>query len=177
MTTKKPLALLTLAAASLLTLGCVERKITINSDPSGALVYLNDVEIGRTPVTVPFQWYGDYDVRLTYERNIGTDDKPVMQRYYLHTHRQAKAPPFEWLGIDLFAEILPIPFKDDKVWTFHVPEVVEPTAEELIERAHALKGRLGERVRLADKPFRPVTRPETAPAPTTQTTQPDTQPK
>ena len=33
--------------------GCVQRTITVNSDPQGALVYLNDIEIGRTPVTVP----------------------------------------------------------------------------------------------------------------------------
>ncbi len=47
--------------------GCVERTITITSDPPYALVWLNDEEIGRTPVTVPFTFYGKYDVRLIHE--------------------------------------------------------------------------------------------------------------
>lgn len=47
--------------------GCVRRTITITSEPSGALVHLNDTEIGRTPVTVGFTHYGVYDVRLSHE--------------------------------------------------------------------------------------------------------------
>ncbi len=60
------ISLAVLAAAAGLT-GCVERTITVTSDPSGALVYLNDTEIGRTPVTVPFTFYGTYDVRLEHD--------------------------------------------------------------------------------------------------------------
>jgi hypothetical protein len=47
--------------------GCVERTISITSEPRGALVYLNDEEVGRTPVSVPFTYYGVYDVRLERE--------------------------------------------------------------------------------------------------------------
>ena len=43
--------------------GCVERRLTIQTKPQGAMVLLNDEEIGRSPVTVPFNWYGDYRVR------------------------------------------------------------------------------------------------------------------
>ena len=101
--------------------GCVERKITIASDPPGALVYLSDdVEVGRTPVTVPFLWYGDYDVRMRLERMEGTGDAARPVEYYLHTHRVATAPAFQWIGVDLFAE-LPIEFKDEKLWAFDVP--------------------------------------------------------
>ena len=48
----------------LTTLGCVERVITVTSRPAGAIVWLNDQEVGATPVTVPFTWYGTYDVVL-----------------------------------------------------------------------------------------------------------------
>lgn len=44
--------------------GCVERTISITSDPSGALVFLNDEEIGRTPCEASFLHYGTYDVRI-----------------------------------------------------------------------------------------------------------------
>ena len=61
------LARLTIIALLLASVGCVERLITVRSQPSGALVYLNDEEVGRTPVTVPFTFYGYYDVRLEHE--------------------------------------------------------------------------------------------------------------
>ena len=52
---------------SLLLCGCVERRLTINTKPQGALVTLNDEEIGESPVTVNFNWYGDYCVRISKE--------------------------------------------------------------------------------------------------------------
>ena len=58
-----PLVLAALTACA----GCVERLITVTSQPSGSLVYLNDEEVGRTPVTVPFTFYGVYDVRVEHE--------------------------------------------------------------------------------------------------------------
>ena len=44
--------------------GCVKRTIMVTSDPEGALVWLNEREVGRTPVEVEFLYYGTYDVRL-----------------------------------------------------------------------------------------------------------------
>ena len=51
--------------ASLFLGGCVERKLTINTEPQGAVVFLNDEEIGTSPVTASFEWYGDYNVRIS----------------------------------------------------------------------------------------------------------------
>jgi hypothetical protein len=157
---KKWPVMMALAAAVLCVGGCVERKITIGSDPSGALLALNDQEVGRTPITVPFTWYGDYSVRLSYEKNVGTPQKPVMKRYFLQTHHRTKPPAFEWLGVDLFAELLPFRFKDEQVWAFAIPEVVDPTDpesmdranKELIERADKLKARLNEPEKLQPPP-------------------------
>ena len=61
------LAILALWAVCLGPAGCVQRSITITSDPPHAIVWLNDEEIGRTPVTVPFTFYGKYDVRIVHE--------------------------------------------------------------------------------------------------------------
>jgi len=132
-----------LAGGSALLAGCVERRITIATEPTGAMVYVNDVEMGRAPVTFPFLWYGDYDVRLRLDRNEGTADSPKIVQYYLHTHRVAEAPPFQWMGIDLFAELLPLQFKDEKTWGFIVPAAAQPTDEQLIADAKALKARMG----------------------------------
>ena len=122
---------------------CVERRITIGSDPAGALVQVNGVEVGRTPVSVPFTWYGDYDLRFRGEKNVGTPEKPDIRRYYLHTHKKTDVPWFETIGVDLFAELSPAQFKDEKIWAFELPEVVEPTDQEHVKRANELKTELG----------------------------------
>ncbi|MFN3168166.1 MAG: PEGA domain-containing protein [Phycisphaeraceae bacterium] len=88
--------LLMLCLVALLSLGCVERRLIITSEPPGALVYLNDREQGRTPLEVPFTWYGVYDVRL--EREGYTT---------LLTQREAERPWWEAPGPDLFAEAIP----------------------------------------------------------------------
>jgi len=133
-----------LVAFSLSSVGCVERKLTIGSSPSGALVTLNDVEIGRTPITVPFTWYGDYDIVLRYETNVGTPENPVMQRYFLRTHQRINASPSQWIGIDLLAELVPWTVTDEKTLAFTIPPVDQPTDAELLQRAAELKARLGE---------------------------------
>ena len=84
--------LLTVACFS----GCVQRTISITSQPAGALVYLNDEEVGRTPLTVPFTYYGTYDVRL---------EKDGHQP--LWTTAKADAPWWENPGPDLVGEAIP----------------------------------------------------------------------
>lgn len=76
--------------------GCVERRLMITSEPPGALVFLNDQEAGRTPLEVPFTWYGVYDVRLEREGFVT-----------LQTQREAEMPWWEAPGPDLFAEAVP----------------------------------------------------------------------
>jgi hypothetical protein len=73
--------------------GCAQRTLTISSEPAGALVFLNDEEVGRTPVTVPFTFYGVYDVRL---------EAPGYQP--LWTAERTDAPFWEFPGPDLIAE-------------------------------------------------------------------------
>ncbi len=89
------LASFVLAAALLITAGCVRRTARFTSVPDGARVFLNDREIGRTPATVEFTWYGDYDVvyRLDGYETVKTNaviSPPLYQRF-----------PF-----DFFAEVL-----------------------------------------------------------------------
>ena len=39
-------------------LGCVQRRMTIRSNPPGALVYVDDYQVGTTPVSTDFGYYG-----------------------------------------------------------------------------------------------------------------------
>jgi hypothetical protein len=138
------------AALTPLLAGCVERTISVQTTPPGALVTINDVEVGRTPVKTPFLWYGDYDLRLRLTKNEGTPDEPKVTYYYLHTHQQVRAPWFQWLGIDLATELLPLKFEDQQQWTFALPEVQPGSDEVLVKHAKELSGQLeGTRIKPA----------------------------
>ena len=112
--------------------GCVERYLTINTEPQGALVTLNDEEIGTSPVTVSFNWYGDYNVRISKE---GYET--------LKTHRKLKRPWYDKFPFDFFAQILsPRRIVDSYEWTFTLALKQYPTREELIQNAEKLKRQL-----------------------------------
>lgn len=118
--------------AILIVSGCVERQLTINTKPQGALVILNDEEIGTSPVTVSFNWYGDYDVRISKD---GFET--------LKTHRMLKGPWYDNFPFDLFANCLnPKRIVDSYEWTFELKEKPEPERQQLIEDARQLKQQL-----------------------------------
>jgi len=115
--------------ASLSLAGCVERRLTINTEPKSALVILNDEEIGVSPVTVTFQWYGDYWVRISKE---GYETQ--------NTHRDLKAPWYDHFPFDFFAQILyPGRIVDSYEWTFRLIPQKQPTREGLIQNAEEMK--------------------------------------
>jgi len=112
--------------------GCVERRLTINTEPQAALVILNDEEIGVSPVCVTFQWYGDYWVRISKE---GYETR--------NTHRNLEAPWYDHFPFDFFAQILyPARIVDSYEWTFRLIPQKQPTTEELIQKAQELKKQL-----------------------------------
>jgi len=124
-----PIKLAFVCVVAFVLTGCVERKLTINTEPAGALVWLNDEEIGASPVTVEFNWYGDYKVRISKE---GYET--------LNTHRELKAPLHDAVGIDFFAEVVwPGRIVDEYEWTFRLAEYQPPDRSELIEAAQQMK--------------------------------------
>jgi hypothetical protein len=130
--------ILVVGAICCLSAGCVERELSIASDPPGALLYLNDVEVGRTPIKVPFEWYGTYDVRLQVDAPATQPGHPALH-YYLHTARAAKAPWYEYIGPDLLAELSPFKFKDVKYWAFAMEPQPNPSDQQMIESARELR--------------------------------------
>ena len=57
------------ALAMLLVTGCVERTLLIRSDPIGATVYVNADFAGTTPVEVPFDTYGVFEIIMSHPRH------------------------------------------------------------------------------------------------------------
>ena len=124
------LAIVGLMAAIILS-GCVERKLTINTEPQGAMIVLNDEEIGNSPVTVSFEWYGDYNVRVSKE---GFET--------LKTHRELKGPWYDGFPFDLLTLLNPERTVDEYEWTFELEPEKEINREELIQNAQELKKQL-----------------------------------
>lgn len=115
--------------------GCVERRLTINTAPQGATVILNDQEIGTSPVTVPFNWYGDYSVRISKDGYETLD-----------THRKLKAPLHDHFPLDFFAQILyPGRIVNSYEWGFELAFKEYPTRDELIEAGLSLRNQLEQR--------------------------------
>ncbi len=125
MTTAKKLLTLSLALSLITLFGCVKRTITVRSNPPGALVTINDVEKGRTPVTFPFTWYGKYRVLLEHPQYENLD-----------TTKGVSAPIYQWLGIDLVCEVLlPFKFHDQRNWSFTMNPRQPVNTRQLINRA------------------------------------------
>jgi len=108
--------------------GCVERKLTINTNPAGAQVFLNDEEIGVSPVTTSFNWYGDYNITI---RKRGCET--------LQTHRKLEAPWYDYFPFDFAAQILyPGRIIDSYEWSFDLKPQKEIGRQELIQGAERL---------------------------------------
>jgi len=119
------MALAALAAVS----GCVRRTITITTDPPGTLVWLNDREVGRTPVEVDFRHYGTYDVRL---EQPGYE--PMM------TSGRADPPWWDHVVLDLIAELAPADLESRIEWHY-VMEPLDDDREALVNRARQLRAK------------------------------------
>jgi len=136
-------ALLLLAAAP----GCVRRRMTVRSNPPGALVYVDDQEIGTTPVSTPFTYYGTRKVQLVKD---GFETLTVKQTFY--------PPWYEITPLDFVSENLwPQEIRDEQFLDFQLqPQQIVP-AEKLVERAESLRGgaRQGYAVPLPNAPSTP----------------------
>ena len=114
----------------LLCTGCVRRTISIITEPPGALVWLNDREVGRTPIEVEFLYYGTYDVRI-----VKDGYEPLI------TFGRADAPLWDMVGIDLAAELLPLELHSRIEWIYQLEPAMfdEPG---LIQRARDLRAQV-----------------------------------
>jgi hypothetical protein len=109
--------------------GCVERTLDVRSDPPGALVYLNDQEIGRTPLAKHFLWYGTYDVQV---RKDGYET--------LKTKSPVIAPWWQWIPFDFVAELVPVKFHDSHTVSYTLRPLAKAQIDPqtIVERAEDL---------------------------------------
>ena len=125
-------AILVAASVLLACSGCVERTMKIDSRPQGARVFVNDEEVGLTPVKFSFLWYGDYDIIL---RKDGYQT--------LKTNHRLNPPWYQYPPIDLVSEcLIATTIKDEhELPTYELTANDPPAGKDLVDRALELRRR------------------------------------
>jgi len=81
------------------------------------MVYVNDQLKGTSPVTYDFTWYGWHRVILRKDGFERLEDRKLLS-----------APVYLWIPVDLAMELLPLPIRDARTWSYTLtPTVVLPT--------------------------------------------------
>ena len=111
--------------------GCLRRRMTIRSDPPGAVVYIDrrPEPIGVTPVSTSFIYYGTRDIQL------------VKDGYETIMIRKDFAPPwYEIPPLDFVVENLwPKEVRDERVVDVKLEPLRRVPPDELLQRANQLR--------------------------------------
>ena len=107
----------------------VRRRLNVNSNPPGALVYVDNQQIGTTPCSVDFTYYGTREIRLI---------KPGFET--LTVNQPIPAPWYEYVPLDFVSEnLIGMKVRDNRTVSYNLaPQLVIPT-QELIDRANQLR--------------------------------------
>ncbi|APW59426.1 PEGA domain-containing protein [Paludisphaera borealis] len=127
---RRSAAILGLGAVLLgLNAGCVVRRYTLRTEPPGALAIVNDEEIGPTPVSRSFTYYGDREITFLLD---GYETKTVIQ--------PVAAPWWDNLFTEFFSEnLVPFTLRDEREFKFDLQQATPPQANDLYNRAEALR--------------------------------------
>ena len=115
--------------ATLLSVGCVRRRMTVRTSPPGATVSVDNQVVGTSPAATSFVYYGTREFRIEKDG------------YRTETIRKKiRAPWYQIPGIDFVAETLwPGEIRDERIIDVQlVPKTLEST-EDLIGRADSLR--------------------------------------
>jgi len=115
--------------------GCVQRRLTIRSNPPGARVYVGDEEVGTTPVSTDFVYYGTRKIRLVkpgYETLVV--NQPIPTPWY-------QIPPLDFVSENL----VPGEIRDERVVNFQLVPLQAVPTEPFLSRAEQLRAASGVR--------------------------------
>jgi hypothetical protein len=116
-------------AATFACAGCVERRYTLRTDPPGALAIVNGEEIGQTPVSRSFYYYGDREITFLLD---GYETKTVIQ--------PVNAPWYDNLFTEFFTEnLVPFNIRDERQFSYTLTPASTPRAADLRDRAEQLR--------------------------------------
>ena len=116
----------------LLLTGCahnMHRRMTIRSEPPGALVLMEGEEIGYTPVSMDFDHYGTREITLIKD---GYETITAMQK--------VRTPWHQTVGVDLVTDnFSPVKINDRMEYTFTLNKQELVSNDQLIQRGTDLR--------------------------------------
>ncbi len=130
---KIPLLIMVLIVLCLYS-GCnsLHRRLTITSEPSGARVWVNDQEIGKTPISKNIVYSGTYKIRCEKD---GNETTTVMH--------QVRTPWYLYPGLDFFSEnFVPGEIRDLQQCHVVLPNKRMVPNDELLETANAMRNQV-----------------------------------
>jgi hypothetical protein len=109
--------------------GCVRRRLNVRTNPPGALVYVDNQQIGTTPCSVDFTYYGTREIRLV---------KPGYET--LTVNQPIPTPWYEYIPLDFVSEnLVPSKIRDNRTVTYDLaPQAIVPT-QQLVDRGNQLR--------------------------------------
>ncbi|MDO5581123.1 MAG: PEGA domain-containing protein [Planctomycetia bacterium] len=122
-----PILILLLLCAS----GCnsVHRRLSITSEPSGARVWINDQEVGRTPISQNVVYSGTYKIRCEQE---SCETTTVMH--------DVRTPWYLYPGVDFLSEnFVPGELRDNQKCHVVLPPKRVVPDNELLEAANKMR--------------------------------------
>lgn len=110
-------------------IGCVHRRVTINSIPSGALVKVDGRDIGYTPASFDFTWYGTREVQL------------LRDGYETHTEMvEIPAPLYQKFPLDFVSDnFLGRHVTDHRQFAFQLQPKRTDMSSSVMQRAGSLR--------------------------------------
>lgn len=127
---KYRLALALLVMLVMLQPGCVRRRLTIRSNPPGAMVFIDKRPIGTTPVSTNYIYYGTREITI------------VRDGFRTETVKRKFRPPwYEYPPLDFVSENLwPWELRDERVVDFQLVPQPLVRDQDLRNRAETLRG-------------------------------------
>ncbi len=113
----------------LLTSGCVHRRVTINSNPPGALVRIDGKDVGYTPASFDYTWYGTREVQLIKD---GYETKTQLVNI--------KAPWYQRFPLDFVSDnFLGTHVRDHRRFDISMSPKQPDVSQDVIERGRSLR--------------------------------------
>ena len=109
--------------------GCVRRRFTVRTNPPGAKVYIDDMEIGTTPVSTYYTYYAARKITLIKDGyRTETTYHRILPPWY-------EIPPLDFVSDNFY----PYELRDERVVDFQLVPQENVPLDELLARAENLR--------------------------------------
>lgn len=111
--------------------GCVERRFVVQTNPPGAVVFLNGQELSPAPADGTFTYYGTYHFTLVHDGFETT-----------HIEQRIEPPWWAYPPFDFIVEhVWPFEVEDVRRFEYTLNPKPQPNAAELLREGEALRAR------------------------------------